>query len=144
MASNQPNREEQDEASWYEGARQALQAALDAETANHSDINMIQMTEKSQGSPDSDKSVQVNPYDQLGQVEESSSILQRCDDEEEDLLDFDQDELMNPFECEYCGASLLPDNPDDQPLEYCKAEKCGMPSGIPTFADWDHFCNAQD
>ncbi|KAK7757301.1 hypothetical protein SLS62_000851 [Diatrype stigma] len=116
---------------------QTLQVLVDAEALNTSSQGAVQKGEEMQSLQGADESVGTNEHVQAEASE------QACDTEDlPGLSDCDQDELVNLLECEYCGASLLPpSNPNGQPLEFCGSDKCGMPSGIPTFKDWSGFCD---
>lgn len=130
---------------------QTLQVLVDAEALNTSNTGVVQKGKESRVSQGANESAGTNEHVQAGQMNdprnetaEGSPGSEQASDTEDlsDLPDCDQDELVNLFECEHCGASLLPPgNPDGQPLEFCGNDKCGMPSGIPTFTDWSEFCD---
>ncbi len=142
MLPYQSKEEMEAEECWTQEAYQALHAYVHGgETLNGSNTNHAQ----GRGEP-----MQANQADELNvaqqfPVNEQTHNAEGWPEEElmsEELSDSDQDELVSLLNCEYCDASLLPeDDPKGQPLEYCQNDRCGMPSGIPRLADWASFVN---
>ncbi|RYP88461.1 hypothetical protein DL770_004625 [Monosporascus sp. CRB-9-2] len=82
-----------------------------------------------------DQSVNTQYPCEIEPSADTGALRNQSMSEEDVSEDSDYDAGLASLHCAHCGSSLLPEDPDGQPLTFCADARCGMPSGM-DFADW--------
>ncbi|RYO88029.1 hypothetical protein DL762_003914 [Monosporascus cannonballus] len=90
-----------------------------------------------------DQSVNAQYLREIGQSADTGDLRDQSINEEDMSEDEDYDAWFASLYCVHCGWSLLPEDPDGQPLTFCANDRCGMPSGM-DFADWKSIRNGAE
>ena len=139
MSSQQPNQNAQPQEGGHQLTREALNNHL-AATEPISQLSTIAQASEcsyAQTQAEAQPQMQARAREQRPQNQDQD---QEQSDPSSELSDFDQDELEgSSLQCDFCGTSLLPDQPNGPVPEYCRSDRCGMPSGMVNFGDWTSF-----